>query len=189
MKKVALFLAEGFEEGESLETIDILRRCGIQCDSISIGSKTVTGSHGICVVADALISETDLNTYDMIVLPGGLPGAEYLKNDKTVIETIQQFNQQGKYIAAICAAPMALKQANITTGRTLTSYPSEKYAQLFQDANYITDKLVVIDGNLITSQGPATVFPFAYTLAEILGGNVEAVQNGMLYTKLVQSYK
>ena len=187
MKKVAVMLAEGFEEGESLETIDILRRCGIQCESVSILNKEVQGCNGITVVADRQIDDVNFDEYDMIVLPGGMPGAENLKNNKRIIQIVREFNSSGKYIAAICAAPVVLKEAGISAGRTLTSYPAEKYAQLFEDADYVTDQIVVTDRNLITSQGPATVFPFAYRLAEIIGGNVAEVKRRMLYEKLVKS--
>lgn len=189
MKKVAVMLAEGFEEGESLETIDILRRCGIHCESVSIGQEIVQGCNGIRVVADKQIENVNFEEYDMIVLPGGMPGAENLKNNKKIIQAVQDFNTKGKYIAAICAAPIVLKKAGISTGRTLTSYPAEKYREYFKDANYVTNQIVVVDHNLITSQGPATVFPFAYQLADILNGNVVSVKKRMLYENLVRSYK
>lgn len=189
MKKAAVLLAEGFEEGESLETVDILRRCGISCVTVSIKEKTVTGCNGMTVLADRLFDETDFDETDMIVLPGGMPGAENLKEDERVIRLVRKFMDEGKYIGAICAAPMVLKEANVTKGRKVTSYPSDKYRNLFTDAFYVDDEIVVQDGNLITSRGPATVFPFAYTLAEVLDGNAESVKERMLYNRLVESWK
>lgn len=189
MKKVIVVLAEGFEEGESLETVDILRRCGIECITASIKEEAVTGCNGIRVLADTLFTKVNLDAYDMLVLPGGMPGALNLKNDENVIQAVRTFMEQGKYVAAICAAPMVLKEAGVSRGRTLTSYPADKYRNLFEDANYVDDEIVVVDHNLITSRGPATVFPFAYKLAEVLGADVENVQNRMLYTKLVDSWK
>lgn len=189
MKKVIVLLAEGFEEGESLETVDILRRCGITCITVSIKEKTVTGCNGISVFADGLFDEINFDEADMIVLPGGMPGAQNLKEDQRVIRLIQKFMDEGKYVGAICAAPMVLKEAGVTKGRKVTSYPADKYRDLFENAQYVDDEIVVQDGNLITSRGPATVFPFAYTLAEVLGGNVESVKERMLYNRLVESWK
>ena len=169
MKKAFVLLAEGFEEGESLLTIDILRRSGITCDSVSILNKQVTGCNGISVNADYCIDEVDLNSYDMLILPGGMPGATNLVNCPYVIQSVQSFMSQNKYVAAICAAPMVLKDANVSKGRTLTSYPADKYRDLFIDSVYIENQIVVRDGNLITSRGPATVLEFAYALAEYSG--------------------
>ena len=114
----------------------------------------MTGGHGISVVADGVLDDSIMN-YDMVVLPGGLPGAENLRNSSKVIETVRAFSRDSeKYVAAICAAPMVLSEAGISSGKKLTSYPADKYRDLFADAEYV-DELVVIDGHLITGQGPA----------------------------------
>lgn len=98
MSKVAVLLAEGFEESETLTIVDILRRAHIECHMISTAGEMVRGSHDIVVKADALISE-DVKTYDMIVLPGGMPGAANLRDDDRVIQLIQEMNQSGKYVS------------------------------------------------------------------------------------------
>ena len=121
-----------------------------------------------------------------------MPGAANLRDCGLVIDWVKKFDQEGKYVAAICAGPMVLKEAGISTGRRLTSYPAPKYSEMFTDADYVDDnaemeQMVVVDGNLITSRGPATTFPFAFKLAEVLGGNVEAVKQGMLYNALCES--
>ncbi len=185
MKKVAVLLATGYEEGESLFLIDILRRGNIECHSVSVdGNPTVTGGHAITVAADKVLDDS-IMTYDMIVLPGGMPGAENLKNNPKVIETVRAFDKNpNKYVAAICAAPMVLKEAGITTGRTLTSYPADKYRSMFADADY-REEIVVIDQRLITSRGPATTLPFAYALVDALGGDSEPLKKGMLYNMLL----
>lgn len=193
-KRAAVLLADGFEEGESLFVIDILRRAGIGCDSVSIEGEMVRGGHNIYVKADRIISKEIFDDYDMVVIPGGMPGAANLRDSELVIEWGRKFNAEKKYVAAICAGPMVLKQAGISAGRTLTSYPADKYRDMFADAQYIDDnaemeQMVVTDGNLITSRGPATTFPFAYKLVEVLGGNADALKNGMLYNALIDSFR
>lgn len=189
MKKAFVLIAEGFEEGESLETIDVLRRCGIECCSVSINLNEVSGCNEIKIITDHTLDSFDPSDYDMVILPGGMPGAENLKNDARVIKIVKEFDEKKKYVCAICAAPMVLKEAGITKGRILTSYPADKYRNMFEDSNYIDDEIVVVDDNLITSRGPATVFPFAYILAKVLGGDIEQVQKKMLYDKVVESYQ
>lgn len=182
MKKVAVFLAEGFEEIEALATVDVLKRAGIYCDMVSIGaSKQVKGAHGIEVLADKEFDET-IENYDMVVCPGGLPGAKYLSEDKRVIDIIRKFDKmENKYIAAICAAPaMVLSAAGIEENRYITSYPGEDFEKALENANYV-EELVVVDGNLITSRGPATALLFAYKLVEVLGGDDKSLKEGMLW--------
>ena len=193
-KRAAVLLADGFEEGESLFVIDILRRASIGCDSVSIDQEMVRGGHDIYVKADRIISKEIFDDYDLVVIPGGMPGAANLRDCELVIDWVKKFDEEKKYVAAICAGPMVLKQAGISTGRTLTSYPADKYRNMFADAQYIDDnaemeQMVVTDGNLITSRGPATTFPFAYKLVEVLGGNADALKNGMLYNALIDSFR
>ena len=193
-KRAAVLLADGFEEGESLFVIDILRRASIGCDSVSIDQEMVRGGHDIYVKADRIISKEIFDDYDLVVIPGGMPGAANLRDCELVIDWVKKFDEEKKYVAAICAGPMVLKQAGISAGRTLTSYPADKYRDMFADAQYIDDnakmeQMVVTDGNLITSRGPATTFPFAYKLVEVLGGNADALKNGMLYNALTDSFR
>jgi 4-methyl-5(b-hydroxyethyl)-thiazole monophosphate biosynthesis len=193
-KRAAVLLADGFEEGESLFVIDILRRASIGCDSVSIDQEMVRGGHDIYVKADRIISKEIFDDYDMVVIPGGMPGAANLRDCRLVTDWVRKFDEEGKYVAAICAGPMVLKEAGISAGRRLTSYPAPKYAEMFSDSDYVDDnpemeQTVVTDGNLITSRGPATTFPFAFKLAEVLGGNVEAVKQGILYNALCESIR
>ena len=162
MKKVAVLLADGFEDIEALATVDILRRAGIYCNTISIREEYVKSAHGIEVKADKLMNE-QIEEYDMVVCPGGLPGAKYLSEDERVLNTIRKFiNDSNKYVAAICASPaMVLSAAGIEENRYITSYPGEE-----------------MEG---TSRGPATTFLFAYKLVDILGGNSENLKEGMLW--------
>lgn len=190
MKKVAVMLANGFEEGEALFTIDILRRAGLACDSVSIGEEFVTSARKITVKADKLLGDENLAEYDMVVLPGGQPGSTNLSKDDRVLQIVRNFlADDKKFVAAICAAPMVLKSAGVSTGRTLTSYPGAELKAMFADANYIDDKFVVQDGNLITSRGPATVMAFAYKLVDVLGGDSAALKKAMLYDRLLAGEK
>lgn len=184
MKKVAVMLANGFEEVEALTVVDILRRAGIYCDTVSIEKEEVIGAHKIIVKADKIIGK-DIEEYDMIVCPGGLPGAEYLSKNELLIETIRKFDKlENKYIAAICASPaMVLSAAGIEKDRYITSYPEENFENMLKDANYV-EELVVVDNNLITSRGPATTMLFAYKLVDVLGGDSEVIKNGMLWNML-----
>lgn len=184
MKKVAVLLADGFEEIEALTVVDVLRRADIICDTVSISKELVNGAHNIIVKADKLLKE-DIEDYDMIVLPGGLPGAENLSKNQKILDVIRKFDKiENKYISAICAAPaMVLSSAGIEEDRYITSYPGENFENLLKEANYV-DELVVVDGNLITSRGPATALLFAYKLVDILGGNSSSLKDGMLWNML-----
>ncbi|MBO4401468.1 MAG: DJ-1/PfpI family protein [Selenomonadaceae bacterium] len=185
MKKAAIFLADGFEEGEALFTLDIIRRAGITCDSYSIGGEFVTSSRKITVKADNLLGDKNLAEYDMVILPGGQPGSTNLSKDERVLKIVRSFiGDKNKFVAAICAAPMVLKAAGVSKGRTLTSYPGENFTEMFSDANYVEDELVVQDGNLITSRAAATCLPFAYKIIDALGGDSEPIKKSMLYDKL-----
>lgn len=184
MKRIAVVLADGFEEIEALTCVDVLRRARFECDTVSImGRETVESSHGIPVVADKLLSD-DLRSYDMIVCPGGKRGAANLANSEQLLEIIREFNDkasEGKYIAAICASPaVVLAKAGIEENRYMTSYPGEDFEGLLDKANYV-EELVVVDENLITSRGPATTLLFAYKLVDVLGGDSEALKNAMLW--------
>lgn len=193
-KKAAVLLADGYEEGESLFLADILRRTGVACDTVSIEGELVRGCHDMYVKADRIISPDLYDEYDMVIIPGGMPGAANLRDCTLVTDWVRKFDAEGKYVAAICAGPMVLKEAGISAGRRLTSYPAPKYVEMFSDSDYVDDnaemeQMVVTDGNLITSRGPATTFPFAFKLAEVLGGNVEAVKQGILYNALCESIR
>ena len=166
MDKVAVMLAQGFEEIEALTVVDVLRRANITCDMVGF-EEQVTGSHAIQVTADRVF-DGDLSDYDMIVLPGGMPGSAHLRDNQALIQELKSFEQEGKKLAAICAAPIALNQAGLLKNKQ------------YLDGQYVKET-VVVDGHLTTSRGPSTALAFAYELVEQLGGDAEGLRTGMLY--------
>lgn len=184
MRKVAVLLAEGFEEIEALTVVDVMRRANITCDMISINSLDITGSHNIRVKADKVLG-ADIKEYDLIVLPGGMPGAKNLKEDNRVIEVVKWFNENDKFIGAICAAPIVLGKAGIIKGKNITSYPG--YEDELDGCNYLEENNVVVDGNIITSRGPATTLEFSYKLLEVMGNDSYGnLREGMMYNFLMK---
>lgn len=175
-KKVAVLIAPGFEEGETLTIVDIIRRANITCHLFGF-EKQILGAHDIEVVCDDVMNDAIID-YDMIVLPGGYGNAEALKNSDQVMHILQEMDKQGKFVCAMCAAPIALERAGVLDGRNFTAYRG--YDQKIKAGNYLDD-IVVRDGNLMTSRGPATVYAYSYALVDALGGDSEAVKNRMVY--------
>lgn len=183
MKKVAVMLANGFEEIEALTVVDIIRRANITCDMFSISGMEVKGAHDIVVKADKLISE-EVKEYDVIVLPGGMPGATNLRDNEEVIDLVKWFNDNKKIVAAICAAPIVLGKAGIIEGKKVTSYPG--FEDELVKVSYLED-YVVVDGNIITSRGPATAMLFAYKILELLQCDKwKNLSEGMLFNSLMK---
>lgn len=185
MKKAAIMLADGFEEIEALSPFDVLKRAGIKCNLISIKNDLyVKGAHGVIVKSDRLLEEvSELKEYDMIVLPGGMPGAKYLSEDKRVLSILNEFNEKGKFIAAICASPaLVLTKAGVIDNKKVTCYPGME--ENFGNSIYVKEN-VVIDGNIITSRGPATALQFSYKLLKVLGYNPQNIKDGMLYQQKI----
>ena len=188
MKNSVIFLANGFEEIEALTVVDVLRRADLKCDMCSIEEINVTGAHGITVRADLLISNLIEEDYDCLILPGGMPGATNLKENSEVIALVKSFNKAEKLVAAICAAPIVLKEAIIIKGRKITSFPGLK-PELMGCA--YQEGTVVVDDNLITSRGPATAIKFAIKLVEkLLSKEVsEKLQESLLVNFLENEIK
>ena len=170
MHKVLVILAQGCEEIEAVTVIDILRRAGVEVTSAGLDDLPVLASRGVMLLADTTLDLALHQSFDMIVLPGGQPGTDNLKADKRVIALLQQMAQQGKYLAAICAAPSVLAAAGLLDGRKATCYPTclDGYPKVTKQA-----AAVVEDGKLITSRGPGTAMDFALTLVERLVGKTK----------------
>lgn len=176
MTKVAVILADGFEEIEALTVVDVLRRANITCHMVGFEAQ-VTGSHAIQVQADRVF-DGDLSDYDLIVLPGGMPGSAHLRDNEQLIAELQKFKQVGKKVAAICAAPIVLNRAGLLKDKEFTCYDGvqEQIA-----AGHYRKETVVVDGQITTSRGPATALAFAYNLVEQLGGDANGLREAMLY--------
>lgn len=185
MAKVYEFLATGFEDIEALIPLDIMRRAGVDFKTVSItGDLYVESAHGISIKADMLIEDADMSDADLIMLPGGLPGATNLNAHNGVKKAIIEQNARGKMIGAICAAPMVLGGIGLLQGRRATCYPGfEKY---LEGAEY-THELCTVDGNITTGEGPAAALPYAYTLLAALTDRQTAdqVAEGMMYKHLM----
>jgi 4-methyl-5(b-hydroxyethyl)-thiazole monophosphate biosynthesis len=168
MPQVLIPLAQGCEEIEAVTVIDLLRRAEVAVVSASLTDTSVKASRGVMLLADTTLDQALQQNFDMVVLPGGMPGSEHLKNDARIIALLQNMAAQGRYLAAICAAPMALHAAGLLEGKRVTSFPGV-LDKLPGSHHYITDA-VVTDGNIITSRGPGTAMDFALTLIELLVG-------------------
>ena len=168
MNKVFVFLADGFEEIEGLTVVDFLRRAEIDTVMVSVGySKRIIGSHRIEVKADIMFHEVLEPEGSMFVLPGGMPGTLHLKEHEGLCKLLKKAYANGKYIAAICAAPTVLEACGLLEGKKATSYPAMEKELV--SADYQTDK-VVVDGKIITSRGMGTAIDFAAKMVEIFKG-------------------
>ncbi len=191
MAKVYVFLADGFEDVEALIPVDVLRRGGQDVVTVSVmdDSQTVESAHGVTMIADTWIGDCDLTDADLLLLPGGMPGASNLYACEPLRQALVNQQEEGKMIAAICASPaVVLGQMGLLQGYRATCYPG--FEQLLSGAEY-TGELCTVDGNIITGEGPAAAFPFAYALLAILQDEATAQQiaDGMRYTHLMAERK
>ncbi|MBI5326827.1 MAG: DJ-1/PfpI family protein [Deltaproteobacteria bacterium] len=179
MKLVLIPLPPGFEEIEALAVVDILRRAGAEVITAGIGENPIEGRNKIKVLADAPLDSVKDQDFDMIVLPGGAVGTENLKKDLRIKEIVERLHKKGRFVTAICAAPTALSAIGVTAGRIVTSHPTVRTKL---EKEKISDERVVVDGNIITSQGPGTAIEFAFKLVEVLFGKdkVAEVNKGVL---------
>lgn len=183
MKPSYIFLAPGFEEIEALATVDVLRRCGMELHTVSIGNThQVEGAHGISVNADKILEEIDIHNADWLILPGGMPGATNLAQCDTLTSALLSHYRAGHNIAAICASPaVVLAPLGILDNKNATCYPGfESQAPKAR----MTGREVEIAHNVITANGPASTLLFAFAIATATVGADKAkeVSNGMLYT-------
>ena len=183
MAKVGIFFADGCEEIEGLTVVDVVRRAGIAIDMISItGKKEVAGAHGITFAADVLAEEADFDSYDGIVLPGGMPGTLNLGKHEIVKKVITSYAAGGKLTAAICAAPSVLGENGILEGKHAVSYPG--FEEKLLGARVGAEK-VAVDGNIVTSRGMGTAIEFAMAIVKWLDpqADIDAMEANIMYFK------
>jgi 4-methyl-5(b-hydroxyethyl)-thiazole monophosphate biosynthesis len=169
MPTVLIPLAQGCEELEAVTVIDLLRRAGINVLTAGLDNQPVKASRGVVLMPDTTLDEALKQSFEMIVLPGGLPGADHLNNDPRIHQLLKDMHQQGKYTAAICAAPKVLADAGLLANKSATSYPGVLESMQVPDMQFI-DAPVVKDGQVVTSRGPGTAMDFALELIETLVG-------------------
>jgi 4-methyl-5(b-hydroxyethyl)-thiazole monophosphate biosynthesis len=173
MAKALVFLASGFEEIEALTVVDILRRAGVDVTVAGLAPNVTEGKHGVKVVPDKSIDDVKVEDFDAVVVPGGNPGYKNLRKDPRVIDMVKKAFNSNKIVAAICAGPTVLSDAGILEGKACTIYPGMD-EELEAGGGKPKHDIVVVDGNIITSRGPATALPFALKLAEKLAGKQAA---------------
>jgi 4-methyl-5(b-hydroxyethyl)-thiazole monophosphate biosynthesis len=169
--KVIVPLAEGFEEIEFSTIVDILRRVGIDVTSAGLKEGTVNGAHGIRVTPDTVIDKVNTDDFDVIVLPGGYPGFVNLGQSEKILKLVKGMYDSDKYVTAICGAPSVLAKVGVIQGKRATIYPGLEDTLTGAQRS---DERVVVDGKVITSQGPGTAMEFAIKLVEVLAGKGKA---------------
>lgn len=172
MNKIAVFLADGFEEIEALTVVDICRRAGIEVIMAAAGdSQMVEGSHGIRVMADEIFDRVDFDSLDMLVLPGGMPGTRNLEAHTGLMERVDSFYKEGRYVAAICAAPSILGHRGIVKGCRACCYPG--YEEELEGAEVVFEPAAV-SGNVITGRGMGCAVPFSLAIVSLFCGKEKA---------------
>ena len=164
--KIAVLIPNGFEEIEAITPIDILRRADLTVTTFALEANPAQGSHGIDISCDEPVENLNTEDFDLLFLPGGLPGSHTLRDSEIAQAIIKDFAKQSKYIAAICAAPVALHKAGLLDGKSISSHPS-KEAEL-TNTNYSQER-VTVDGKIITSRGAGTAIEFSLCILEELG--------------------
>lgn len=181
MASVLVPLAPGCEELEAVTIIDLLRRGGIEVVTAGLDSGPIQCSRGVVLMPDVSFASALSRSYDMVVLPGGGPGADRLDSDPRIERLLKQMAAEGHYVAAICAAPKVLARIGLLDGKLATSYPGFVDKMKLPTVTYVT-KPVVHDGKIITSRGPGTAMDFALHLVEVLAGKAkrEEVEAGLV---------
>ena len=186
MAKVYVFMADGFEDVEALIPVDVLRRGGVEVVTVSVTEfPAVESAHGVSIETDLLFEQCDFSDADLLMLPGGMPGASNLFAHEGVCNAVKAQVAAGKKVSAICAAPaVVLAPLGILDGKRATCYPG--FESALEKATYTGD-LVTVDGNVTTAEGPAAAFPYAYELlAQLVDKQTsDQVAEGMRYKHLM----
>lgn len=184
-RRVAVFVAPGLEEIEGLTVVDVLYRAGVPCDTVSVTSRReVTSSHEVTIVCDRSIADEgfSFDDYDMLVLPGGIPGTPNLRACEPLCSALVEFSRSGRALAAICAAPSVLAELGLLEGRRATANPGFQHVLAERGALLVSDEPVVADGGVITSQGAGTAMLFGLEIVRHFLGDeaVERVRDGVV---------
>ena len=169
MARVLVPLAQGCEELEAITIVDLLRRANIEVTTASLDGAPVKASRGSVLVADTTLEQALQKEYDMVVLPGGLPGADHLNNDPRIHTLLQKMAAHDRYTAAICAAPKVFAKAGLLEGKQATAYPGVLEKLDLPDTQ-LSEHPVVMDGKVVTSRGPGSAMDFSLKLIELLAG-------------------
>ena len=169
MARVLVPLAQGCEELEAITVVDLLRRAGIDVVTAGLDAQPVRAARGSVLVPNTTLDEALETEFDMLVLPGGLPGSDNLRDDPRIIDLVKRMADSGRFTAAICAAPRVFAKAGLLDGRRATSFPGAIDAASIPGIEYV-EEAVVTDGKIITSRGPGTAMDFALELIELLSG-------------------
>lgn len=172
MSRVLVPLAQGCEELEAITITDLLTRAGIEVTTAGLDDAPVKASRGMTLLPDTSLDKISDQNFDLVVLPGGLPGANHLRDDNRIQAILKQQSEANKPVAAICAAPKALASAGLLAGKKVTCYPGSLNDAGLTDTD-ITSSAIEIDGNVITSRGPGTAMDFALSLIELLEGKAK----------------
>ncbi len=181
VKEIIVPIADGSEELEAISIVDVLRRTGVPVTIASVDGLLVTCSKGVKLTADCLVSECVDKSYDLIVLPGGMPGSLHLKDSESLAHMLKRQARDGRLYGAICAAPaVVLHHHGLVQGKRVTCHPD--FSRLMENAD-VVNEAVVVDGNVITSRGAGTAVEFSLTLVELLFGRAKAedVARGMVF--------
>lgn len=191
MVKAAVIFADGAEEIEGLTSVDVLRRLNVECDMVGLDKKNIIGDHNIPLECSKIVDDSLLD-YDIVIFPGGLTGAQNLRDSVKLKNLMLKRHHEGKWNAAMCAAPIAFSRYGLLNNANYTCYPGfEDEISQESPTSYFSTNITVTDKEqkIITSRGPATALAFAYQIAEILGIDTAGLQEGMLYDYLKENIK
>ena len=179
MKRAAVLMIEGYEESETIQIVDLLRRGGVETHTFRFQEdEYVLSMQGMRIKADRMFSD-EVRDYDVIIVPGGRTAWQRFLDNKDVMETLKWFNEQNKLVAGMCSGTKVLEAAGVLAGKKVTGYTG--YENVLTSAREFVEEPAVYDQNVITSVGPATPYPFAFRILEALGVNTSNIRERMLY--------
>lgn len=186
MTRVAVLLADGFEEIEALAPVDVLRRAGLEVDILGVTGLEVTSAHDIIVKADKAFSG-NLEEYDLAIIPGGLPGATNLRDNDAVIESIKALYDRGAKLAAICAGPIVLAKAGLMKDRSYVCYPG--FEDDIPEGKLESQAITVQNGHILTARGPGAALEFSLAILDWIGEDAQAIEKDMQYDLVKDHHK